>query len=123
MDAPQRLAALDPSLAINDRPVAEPAQAWLPRREPETRSAEAATAPATQPGAGLEGAAFEPVEVTELAGLDGYTLRLRTRQGAELQGVLLQVGERELVLQRRVSGGSAQLPVQLADIEELEVFR
>lgn len=123
MDAPQRLAALAPSLAINDRPVAEPAQAWLPRRAPETRSAEAATAPDTQPGAGLEGAAFEPVEVTELAGLDGYTLRLRTRQGAELQGVLLQVGERELVLQRRVSGGSAQLPVQLADIEELEVFR
>lgn len=123
MDPGQRLAALEPSLAINGAPMTAAARAWLPRRAPATDSARGLAAPGTAAGNAAHGAAFEPVEMTELAGLEGYTLRLRTRQGAQLQGVLQRVGQRELVLLRRQSGGSAELPVQLADVEELEVFR
>ncbi len=123
MDARQRLEALQPSLAINETPVTEPAEAWLPRQAPAAQPAAFGTVLGTPAGSPGEGAAFEPVEMTELAGLEGYTLRLRTRQGAQLQGVLRRVGERELILLRRQSGGSAELPVQLADVEELEVFR
>lgn len=121
MDADARLAVLQPAFSINGAPVTEPARAWLPRSAPAgpTAAPAAAAAPPPEP----DSAGFQAVEVADLDGLEGHTLRLRTRQGARLQGRLERLGERELVLRRREAGGSAELPVQLADIEEVEVFR
>ena len=66
---------------------------------------------------------YRIVLVEELAGFEGTEIRLRTKVGKEFDGVLLEIHDDKIMMQRRVEQGMVTYPVLIEDIATVKVFR
>jgi len=66
---------------------------------------------------------FRSVGFVELAGMQGVKIRLRTKVGKELDGVLLRVEADKIVMQRRVEQGVVTYPVSKENIASIKILR
>ncbi|EPJ44036.1 MAG: hypothetical protein OFPII_37890 [Osedax symbiont Rs1] len=66
---------------------------------------------------------YRVVSVEELAGFEGTEIRLRTKLGKEIDGVLLEMLADKIMMQRRVEQGMVTYPVLIEDIATVKVFR
>jgi len=66
---------------------------------------------------------YRLVNFTELNGMQGVKIRLKTKVGKELDGVLLRIEADKLVMQRRVEQGMVTYPVDRDNIASIKVPR
>ncbi|RDE18060.1 hypothetical protein DV711_18215 [Motiliproteus coralliicola] len=66
--------------------------------------------------------AYRRVSIPQLKSLLGSPLKLTTRNGRRIEGVLDSVGRNRLQLRREVAGGVAMVPVRLDSIEQLSAY-
>ena len=68
------------------------------------------------------GPIFRKVAVDELEQFEGKEVRLQTFLGRELDGVLLKVENKKIIMRRRVEQGLVTYPVMKTSIESIKVY-
>lgn len=128
--SPQPLASAPPQPA----PEATPKSAPKPtsKAAPEPAAKAAPQAPGSNPGSRPSTAAKVQPRMTEFgyrtvatAGLERYVgryVRVLTREGTAREGVLSAVQANEVVVERRMYGGSVGVPVPMSKIDRVEVW-
>lgn len=66
---------------------------------------------------------YRDVPIQDLATVVGKVVRLQTKVGRELDGVLLQVEADRIVMRRRVEQGLVTYPVQKENLSSVKIFR
>ena len=66
---------------------------------------------------------YQSVDINELIEFKGKKIRLRTQLGKEIDGVLLAVDDRKIVMRRRVEQGLVTYPVLKENIASIKVYR
>jgi len=66
---------------------------------------------------------YHSIDLANLVDFKGKKIRLRTQLGKEIDGVLLKVDDRKIVMRRRVEQGLVTYPVLKENIASIKVYR
>lgn len=66
---------------------------------------------------------YQLVEHSQLRNYLGSQVRLKTALGSKVQGELVEVRDNSIIINYRIDTGMAQIPVQLSQLTDVEVYR
>ena len=66
---------------------------------------------------------FRVISLNNVRSAMGKNIRIKNSKGASIVGALKNINANDLVIEQRINGGLATIPISMANIQKLEVYR